>query len=298
MALRPRLGRPPHAGAPSSGRGQVRRLQRRRPIRRGDPGASVRSPACRESMRFGVCAGPDEAEAILAAGFDYVEMGLSSTAGNPDFDLTRLDGIPIAAMNLFFPSSVRLYGPDATEWREYAKRAIDRAAQVGVPVLVVGSGGARRAPDAPGDWEGAFVDVAAELQAIAASYGITIAPESLTRAETNIGNDLGTLALALAARGVGFTADSFHILQEQPDLEKIADEIPLLPRHVHLGSKGSREVPQASEPGFARFVAQLRELGYDGTASLECKRGSTVDELRENLISLRESFSHSPRKQE
>ncbi|RYG38306.1 sugar phosphate isomerase/epimerase [bacterium] len=244
-------------------------------------------------MRFGVCAGADEAETVLAAGFDYVELGLSSTVGNPDFDLARLRDIPVAAMNLFFPGSIRLYGPEENDWREYARRAIPRAAEIGVPVLVVGSGGSRRAPEAPGDWEAAFVEVASELQTMAKAYGIVIAPESLTRAETNVGNDLRSFAVALTARGVGYTADSFHILQEQPDLDAIAGEMPTMPTHVHLGSKGGREVPKAGEPGFAEFAARIRELGYDGTASLECKRGKSVSELRDDLAQVKAALAQS-----
>ncbi|CAN5617269.1 hypothetical protein BH11ARM2_BH11ARM2_25920 [soil metagenome] len=242
-------------------------------------------------MIYGVCAGIDEAETILAAGFEYLEMGLSQTAGDPSFDLARLRDIPIRAMNLFFPGSVRLYGREENDWRGYAERAIVRAAEIGVPVLVVGSGGSRRAPDATGDWEAAFVRVAATLQAIAKPYGITIAPESLTRAETNVGNDLRAYALALREAGVGYTADSFHILQEQPDLAKIPDEMPFLPTHVHLGSKGDRAVPTKDEPGFAAFAARLRELGYDGTASLECKRGKSVAELRDDLAQTRAALA-------
>lgn len=241
-------------------------------------------------MTLGVCAGPEEVEDILAAGFEYLEMGLSGTVGDPSFDLARLRDIPVRAMNLFFPGWARLYGPEENDWRGYAERAIPRAAEVGVPVLVVGSGGSRRSPEGF-DGETAFVRVAAELQAIARPYRIIIAPESLTRAETNVGNDLRPLALALREAGVGYTADSFHVLQEQPDLAKVPDEMPFLPSHVHLGSKGERGVPSAEEPGFAAFSARLRELGYDGTASLECKRGKSVTELRDDLARVREALA-------
>lgn len=245
-------------------------------------------------MRFGLCCGLDRAAEAIAAGFDYVELSASEMAMADPWDPCRYDGITVEATNLFFPGSVRLIGPNATPYEDPARRAIERAASLGVKVMVVGSGGSRRAPDGfPQEAaEDRFADVAAELQQIAAQHGVTIAPEPLCREETNVGNDVGRLAERLAARGVGFTLDSFHVIRvaellaydESGALSGWRDEVRRCPAHVHLANR-ERLVPESSDPMMRGLVLRLRELGYDGRCSLEC---SGFDVARDSARALDE----------
>ncbi len=243
-------------------------------------------------MKFGVCAGLDEAAAILGAGFDYLEVGASGFNGlDDDWDSTPYANLPILATNLFFDHRIRLFGPERTPYRDYAERTITRGASLGIPVMVIGSGGPRSAPEGV-DGDTGFIDIVAEIAEIARPLGVRLAPESLNKTETNVGNDLRRLALGLRDRGVGFTADSYHILVAwNEDGRKLGlddlmeEQIPFAPVHVHIADLPRTGVDPADRM-LQAFARRLRALGYSGNVSLECSRpagfdyGGTLDSLR------------------
>ena len=250
-------------------------------------------------MKFGLCCDLTEFESALQAGFDYVEGSLSGLAGAPSLDAYR--GVPMEATNLFFPGSFRLFGAERTPYLEYARTALERAGELGVKVAVLGSGAVRRAPEDEEleEFEDSFAVVASELADIAEEFGITLAPESLNRSETNIGNDLGQLAHRLANLGVAYTADSYHVLYEwkaqNPDQatppQSIWDvHIPFAPAHVHVATL-PRVAPAPDDPKLSGFVTRLRQLGYDGRVSLECQRGNSAQELAGALSNLKSLFA-------
>ncbi len=227
-------------------------------------------------MRFGVCCNLSQARTVQDAGFDYVELPAGALfAGPAEPDWGALDGVAVEATNLFVQGDLKLVGPDKGNVREYAELVIPRAALAGVKVMVIGSGGARKSPagydlDAA---EGDFLDSAALCQSIASEHGITIAPESLRPEETNVGNFLGDLARMLGHRGVAYTADSYHVLNQpgaMPDDPAFwRHELPFAPAHVHLGTKSrSWVVCEATE--MQGFASRLMELNFDGRVSLEC----------------------------
>ncbi|MFI5386583.1 MAG: sugar phosphate isomerase/epimerase family protein [Fimbriimonadales bacterium] len=246
-------------------------------------------------MKFGVCAGLDDAARILASGFDYVEVGASGFNGMlEDWDPAAYAGLSILATNLFFDHRIRLFGPERTPYREYAERTVSRAASLGVPVMVIGSGGPRQAPDGV-DGDPGFVEIVAGIAAFARPLGVDLAPESLNRTETNVGNDLRRLALGLRERGVGYTADSYHILFEwDADGRKLGlrelmiEQIPFAPRHVHIADLPRLGV-DAANPMLEEFAARLRDLNYSGNVSLECSRGPNFG-LAGALAALRSLF--------
>ena len=167
--------------------------------------------------------------------------------------------------------------------------------------MVIGSGAARNAPDDADrqDCESGFVAVASAVAKYASQYGITIAPESLNRSETNVGNNLGTLARDLKDAGVGYTADSYHIFYEWhanfpdetvPSADLMAQEIPFAPSHVHIANL-PRFAPKPSDPMCQAFASRLLELGYDGRVSLEYRRGEDFpSELESALTDLKDLF--------
>ncbi|HWA83196.1 MAG TPA: sugar phosphate isomerase/epimerase family protein [Fimbriimonadaceae bacterium] len=230
-------------------------------------------------MKFGVCTDLAGAPAILDAGFDYVEVGASGFSGFEEtWDRETYAALPILATNLFFDGRIKLFGEDRTPYRDYAERTITRAASLGIPVMVIGSGAARRSPEGF-DGDQAFADVVAELAGIAKPLGVALAPESLNRSETNTGNDLRSLALALRERGVGYTADSYHILYEWDAEDRYAGlrelflvQVPFAPAHVHIADLPRQGVSTDDEM-LRAFAMRLKELGYAGNVSLECMRG-------------------------
>ncbi len=248
-------------------------------------------------IRFGVCCGIDDAEVVLGAGFDYVELG----ANNLSDDVGKYRGLPVEATNLFFPGSVKMFGSEATPYLELAKATVDRAAKVGVQTMVIGSGASRKAPEGTDlEWaEREFILAVAVIAEHAKKYGIPIAPESLNRTETNVGNDLGCLARGLRHAGVGYTADSFHVLYEwnaEPHAEEFPskshweEQVPFLPTHVHIADL-PRFAPKPGDPMVEGFAARLLELGYDGRVSLEYRRGDDFPaEMRQAVRDLKTLF--------
>lgn len=255
-------------------------------------------------MRFGVCCTLDEAPQALEMGADYVELPAASfgVLEESDFDPGAYRDLAVEATNVFFPGRMALIGYGADEWRGYAKRTIQRAASIGIKMMVVGSGSARKAPGgvAPSRAALEFIGVVSELQEIAEPFGISVAPESLNRAETNVGNSLPWLARALDRVGVGYTADSYHVLYEwdadmrerdperlEPTRFYLMDQMPFKPAHVHLANL-FRQAPDRHDPMMRAFFARLAELGFDGRISLECNRGPLGDFLPAALEELRE----------
>jgi sugar phosphate isomerase/epimerase len=237
-------------------------------------------------MRFGVCTGLEDVGKVLDAGFEYVEVGASGFNGmSEDWDPSPYQGLPIGATNLFFDHRIRLFGQNQTPYHAYAERTVSRAATLGIPVMVIGSGGPRNAPDGI-DGDAGFVTIVAEIEEIARPHGIHIAPESLNRSETNVGNDLRRLALDLHKRGVGYTADSYHVLYEWDangrvqDLEQVwKEQVPFAPTHVHVANLPRAGV-DADDPMLQGFARRLRHLAYDKSVSLECSRGEGFDYVK------------------
>lgn len=228
-------------------------------------------------MKFGVCCSVEEAPRILDAGFDYIEVAAVGFNGlREEWYPSAFRGLPIEATNVFFPGEIRLFGPEKVEWFEYAKRTIERAAMLGVKVMVVGSGGARRSLDGV-DRDEEFAKVASRLQRWAKKHKVTIAPESLNRTETNVGNDLRRLAMQLRHEECTYTADSYHVLYEWDadgrlqDLEALwCEQIPYAPAHVHLATLEGRAAPKPDDPLLDGFKRRLHDLRYDARVSLEC----------------------------
>lgn len=214
-------------------------------------------------MRIGLCCTPQDGPAALAAGYDYVEYPATSEE-------------PSEATNLFYPPDVRLYEDGLPR----GMGIIEAAAARGVKVMVLGSGGVRRAPEGMADADARFVALAADLDRFAQTLGLRVAPESLNPSETNVGTSLPDLARALRAEGAPYTADSYHALVEtetrDADLDFWREQVPFAPLHVHFAPY-DRSIPLGDEPSLLSFFARLRELAYEGRASLECHRDGVPD---------------------
>ncbi|HJP83221.1 MAG TPA: TIM barrel protein, partial [Fimbriimonadaceae bacterium] len=171
----------------------------------------------------------------------------------------------------------------------------ERAAKAGIKVLVIGSGAARRSP-AGYDLDAAeddFYRSAKMIADVCRSHGLVLAPESLVPAETNVGNYSGDLARMLAHQGIGYTADSYHILNQpgaMPEMPGYWDaEVPSAPEHVHIATT-ERTWRVAEDPMLAGFKKRLQDLNYTGRVSLECRWENYDENLPLALEQLRQLF--------
>ena len=110
-------------------------------------------------MRFGVCTGIENAGLVTAAGWDYLELGVS-TALVPEAESAAWDQskkrllalpLPCETFNLFVPGALKITGPavETAALSRYVHTALARAAEVGGKLIVFGSGGARQLSE---DW--------------------------------------------------------------------------------------------------------------------------------------------------
>lgn len=229
-------------------------------------------------MKLGLCCGPERARAALQAGFDYVELPAHLLV-EPDADLSAFRQAAPPVTNLFFPN-VRLYDEARFDPVDYGRRLFPQAQSVGVRVMVVGSGRARKAPEGrdPAEFELRFADIVADLQELASPYGIRLAPESLRREETNVGTSCARLARLLGERDCDFTVDTFHVLREWdadapgtwPSEEDWDEILPFAPAHIHLSGL-DRRVPMPEDPALANFWSRIFTLGYEGLVSIEAE---------------------------
>ena len=236
-------------------------------------------------MRFAVCSNDP---AVIAdsreAGFDYVEVSVPNFVrpSEPEdaFAETlasyRAAGLPIESANLFLPRELRCTGPDAVPMErlvEYAGTVCRRLASAGVPILVFGSGGARRLPEG---WpkekaDEQFVALLSRIGPIAEKHGVKIAVEPLARVECNYINTVdegAALARASGSPAVGVLADSYHWARNGEGAETILSARDRL-IHAHLATMPNRKAPGVEPYDFVPFFRALVDAGYDGRVTIE-----------------------------
>lgn len=230
-------------------------------------------------MRFGICTSIANASLALQAGFDYVECGAGEMTMMNPWQPDVYSGLNVESMNLFFAHHLDIYTSE--EWRPYGKTLVERAKEIGVQRLVVGSGGLRKSrPEIDvAQAEELFLQI---LRTIQDDNDVVLYPESLNRSETDVFNDCGNLAREAQKMGVGYTADSYHLLYEwdangreggldAPSESFWHTQMPYIPGHVHMAALVGRLAPKRNDPMITGFVNRLSELGYDERIIFECR---------------------------
>lgn len=242
-------------------------------------------------MKFGVCgfltaknADGTEFDMIPAAkgaGYDYLEMPLSTIAALSEAEFTGLKqkvaagNLPVEACNVFFPRSLRLTGSDV-DWKPveaYVKLALGRAGQLGAQVVVFGSGGSRQVPEGF-PMEQAWLQLVQLLrliEPIAAENRITVVIEPLNDKETNIihtGAEGYALAKLVDRPHIRLLLDLFHmsLMKEDFGIAVTAGEFI---QHAHFAKPEGRVYPSELEDEFKAFFDGLKRGGYDGRVSVE-----------------------------
>ena len=105
-------------------------------------------------MKIGVCGGIDRIKATADAGFDYIEGNFSNIALWDDDKYNAFKdelikyNLPCEAANCFLPGDMKITGEsvDYKALENYLLKGFRRAAELGIKVVVMGSGGARSVP--------------------------------------------------------------------------------------------------------------------------------------------------------
>jgi sugar phosphate isomerase/epimerase len=252
------------------------------------------------SAQIGVCVDPDRFEAAQAAGFDYVETNASRVAALSDEEFEKLAAqvarmkIPLAASMSFIPGAIKLTGPetDPAKQMSYVTGVLSRLKQLGVKIVVFGSGGARRVPEgfSRDDAFNQLVDFCRRIAPIARENGITIVVEPLRKQETNIINTAReglALVRAVDRPEIRLLVDYYHLSEEGESADVIAEAGPLL-AHTHIANPAGRVFPLSpDESPYGGFFSNLCRIGYAGRLSIEASTKDFASEAPRSLALLR-----------
>jgi sugar phosphate isomerase/epimerase len=257
-----------------------------------------------KKMKFGCCADRSKAKVLRAAGYEYIELGVSSDL-NPFNETDSIQavlsdaGLPVDAFNVMVHSSLKITGPDRNldALKRYMSLACERAEALGGKLLVFGSGGARQVPDGY-DYSAATEEIIEFLQAIADTvkkHHLEIALEPLHRAECNIVTSVKEATAIVTQVGrpdvVNVLSDLYHVTQEGQSFQETTDAGPKL-RHVHIASGTDRHPPTwADTEELTQYFSALKSAGYDSRISIEATWKDFEREIEEALAVMRQIWA-------
>jgi sugar phosphate isomerase/epimerase len=261
-------------------------------------------------MKFGICCGPTALaqekeplkdsvarlmDVLQDAGADYVEFPVASLAPEGEestFDTLReaMEAAPlrVEAMNGFIPAHHRITGPDVdiAKVLSFCDVALSRAHALGVPVVVLGSGGARKVPDGFEHQKALeqFNAFCRELGPVAERHDVYIAIEPLNTREDNLINTVAQGAQAVEAINhpyIQLLADFYHMFADDEPLSNITDSGQYI-RHTHLADTGRITAGTATpEADFHGFFKALKDSGYAARADARCSFEGRIESITE-----------------
>lgn len=240
---------------------------------------------------FSVSEPLQNAEKIIACGFDFIEPGLAKIAAMSLADFTsaadriKTANICVRSANWFLPPDLKVTGPhvDDGKSRRFLEHALARAVQLGAQAIVFGSPNSRTIPAGFSATTGRAQmiefcrlcsDVIREHQ-----WPIKIAVEHVNHTETNF---INTFAQALSIVGevdrpeIALAADFYHFVMENESMDVMLQANDLIVA-VQLANPAGRRFPRPSDeiPGLDFFFENLSKIGYTGGVCVE----ATVSDL-------------------
>lgn len=234
-------------------------------------------------MRLGCCGAQDKLDAIVQAGYDYIEPSiptlradLSDTNFQPIYQRFSNAPIKAEAFNVFIPSDLKITGNsvDTQALMKHVEITTRRAASLGAEIIVFGSGGARNIPEGFSRTQafeqlGFFCAMAAD---IASKHGITIVIEPLTATVCNIITSVAEgaeLVEQVAHPNLALLADLYHMEVDHEPWANIIENAPVL-KHIHLPVPDLPLLTTEGKPfNHELFIQTLKKTGYDGRVTVE-----------------------------
>jgi sugar phosphate isomerase/epimerase len=261
-------------------------------------------------MRIGYCTnliatqtdgtGREWIEKGKESGFDYVELPLAQIVDLNDREFSSLkervgiSGLKCEVCNNFFPGHVRLTGNavDYGKIEEYLNKALGRAAQLGVKVIVFGSPKSKNVPEGyPMDkaWS-QLVELLKTIDPLVRTRGITVVIEPLNKMESNIINTAAEglkLVKAIDRENIKLLIDYYHLVMEKENPEIILDAGSYI-KHIHFANPTGRVYPIEAEDGYVRFMNLLKRIGYEGRMSVEAYTKDFCHDAKRSVKILRQ----------
>jgi sugar phosphate isomerase/epimerase len=233
-------------------------------------------------------------------GFDYVELPLAQMVDLNDEEFSSLkekvgsSGLKCEACNNFFPGSIRLTGNavDYGKIEEYLQKALGRAAQLGVKVVVLGSPKSKNVPEGyPMDnaWS-QLVELLRYINPLVRTKSITVVIEPLCKLESNIINTAAEglkLVKVVDRENIKLLVDYYHLVMEKEDPEIISDAGSYI-KHIHFANPIGRVYPIEAEDGYLHFMNFLKGVGYKDRISIEAYAKDFCHEAKRSVEILRQ----------
>jgi sugar phosphate isomerase/epimerase len=233
--------------------------------------------------RLGVIQSIDQDSLLYASGFsllgESVGKMLSPNLTEEEFqaNLKRIEAssCKVYVCNILFPASMKIAGPavDEKQVLAHVDKVFDRAKKALIPLIVLGSGGSRRLPEGY-DYSLAlknFTALCGKLALLAHKHGITVAIESLNRAETNFLNTLAETAEVVRKvnhPNFRLNADIYHMMKENEPPQHIINAGKMI-IYVELAEKENRTFPGVAGDDFKPYFRALKSIGYQGPVVIE-----------------------------
>lgn len=259
-------------------------------------------------MKFGVCASYKDVASLTPLPIDYLEENVQRflQPEQPEnvfaetWNAARQLPIPIETANSFIAASLPLIetptqSVDRPRIERYVKTALERAQQVGIRVIVFGSGDARRCPDGYDRAEATrqIGDYLGQWSEWARACGVQIALEPLRFQETNTLNTVaesGRLVEQHVQSGATLLVDTYHMgcNGEAPtDILSFGNII----SHVHVAEVQDRAAPGHYGEDFRPYFAALHQIGYDQRISIECRWQNLATEMGPSIATIKKFWS-------
>ena len=256
-------------------------------------------------MKIGVCASHERWGIVAAAGYDYVEGNFSKVARASDEEFEDMkkaleaSGLKMESANGFFPGDFSLYSKDnfdevKANVRAYCEKGFARGASLGQRVAVIGSSKARNIREGytKDEAEAQFSEVLRICGEVGAKYGITVTVEPLNAGETNFiitfadGMDI---AKKVAHPNVLAMIDLYHHAVNGEPIETLDGTKGFLV-HSHI-ARADRSTPTVDDlDGIAPKIEYLKNTGYEGRMSLECRHVPDFETSVKNAYELLKQF--------
>jgi sugar phosphate isomerase/epimerase len=269
--------------------------------------------ACREKPApeptFAICGNVAQWPAMAAAGYDDLEPRVGDVLVPGESDsvfLTRKAqveavGARLVSCTIFLPGQFRVVGTETNhdDILVWAETSFRRAQQLGIPMIVLGSGRTRTVADGFSRERAReqFIDLCRRLGPLAQQYGVTVVVEPLNRGETNFINSLAEGADIVEATdhpNIRLLCDIFHMSRENEPASEIARYGHLI-RHVHIAEKADRTAPGTVGDDFTPYFAALKEIGYAGCISIEGNFDRFETRIGPALQTLKEQYAAAGR---
>ncbi len=234
-------------------------------------------------MKLGVCGGIERIRGVAENGLDYLEGKFNWIASCSDEEFNDFKNelnkysVKCEVANNFLLKDMKITGEnvDYDAISAFLNKGFERAAELGIEVLVLGSGGSRRVPEGY-PYSKAVQDiiylVKNYIAPLAEKHGIDFVFEPLCRFETNIINTIkegAMIASAIDRSNVGTLADIYHMYVEGDRYDEIRELKGIL-RHAHI----SNPIPKCAdmkrsymenpdEYDYKGFVDALKDIGCE-----------------------------------